>query len=251
MSQNTKSTSAPSQTVSVRKDIAAHPSIHPTLRPSKRKRPESSITSIVPFSTSNEKLYSLANVSETLQSMPARMTRKRTADIAYVVEDEEQAHKPEAISKPEDHPQPSIETTDKICLCQPDPKIPRPRNGTSPRFLHRFYHACSFAYLYSLRIYTILYRSNKPRYVAFILYRQRHQQSIVAQHPQLPNPEISKIAGELWRAEPDHVKNEWKLLAVVSRFPCTFARMLTSIRGREIPTRSAVSRLSLSASPQK
>ncbi|RDI84635.1 hypothetical protein Vi05172_g5366 [Venturia inaequalis] len=104
------------------------------------------------------------------------MTRKRTADTAYVVEEEEQPHKSGAASKPEDNPQPSIETIEKICLCQPDPKIPRPRN-------------------------------------AFILYRQRHQQSIVAQHPRLPNPEISKIAGELWRAEPDHVKSEWKSLA--------------------------------------
>jgi len=61
------------------------------------------------------------------------MTRKRTANIAYVVEEEEQSHKAQAFSKSEDHPQPSIEATEKICLCQPDPKIPRPRNGMSLR----------------------------------------------------------------------------------------------------------------------
>ncbi|TID24323.1 putative hmg box transcriptional protein [Venturia nashicola] len=153
-----------------------HIPIHPTIRLSKRNQPELSTASIAPLDINNEKLYSLANISETLQSIPARMTRNRTADIAYVVEEEEQSHIPEVASRPEDNPQPSIETIEKICLCQPDPKIPRPRN-------------------------------------AFILYRQRHQQSIVAQHPRLHNPEISKIAGELWRAEPDHVKSEWKSLA--------------------------------------
>ena len=50
---------------------------------------------------------------------------------------------------------------------------------------------------------------------AFILYRQRHQAEILAQNPGLPNPEISKIAGELWKAESESVKNEWKLLAEV------------------------------------
>lgn len=136
MSQNT-TTSAPASITKVlgSKDIAAHPSIHPTIRLSKRSQPELSTASIVPLNTNNEKLHSLANASETLQSIPARMTRKRTADIAYVVEEEEQPHKLGAASRPEDNPQPSIETIEKICLCQPDPKIPRPRNGMSQRLL--------------------------------------------------------------------------------------------------------------------
>jgi hypothetical protein len=51
--------------------------------------------------------------------------------------------------------------------------------------------------------------------VAFILYRQHHHSDLVAQHPGLPNPEISKIAGHLWTKEPDSVKGQWKGLAEV------------------------------------
>jgi len=52
---------------------------------------------------------------------------------------------------------------------------------------------------------------------AFILYRQHYQGAVVAQHPGLANPEISKIIGEQWRQLPTEVKNEWKLLAEVER----------------------------------
>ncbi|KAL9624949.1 MAG: hypothetical protein Q9160_000996 [Pyrenula sp. 1 TL-2023] len=68
------------------------------------------------------------------------------------------------------------EPTNQFCLCQPEPKIPRPRN-------------------------------------AFILYRQHHQAAVVIQHPGLANPEISKIIGEQWKRLPDKQKNEWKALA--------------------------------------
>lgn len=50
---------------------------------------------------------------------------------------------------------------------------------------------------------------------AFILYRQHHQVAVVAKHPGLPNPEISKIIGEEWRALPSKTKNQWKALAEV------------------------------------
>ncbi|KAF2200506.1 hypothetical protein GQ43DRAFT_373670 [Delitschia confertaspora ATCC 74209] len=63
-----------------------------------------------------------------------------------------------------------------VCLCQPGPKIPRPRN-------------------------------------AFILYRQHHQHAIVARNPGLANPEISKIIGEQWKAENDTEKKVWQDLA--------------------------------------
>ncbi|KAJ4297831.1 slightly ste11-like protein [Kalmusia sp. IMI 367209] len=63
-----------------------------------------------------------------------------------------------------------------VCLCQPEPKIPRPRN-------------------------------------AFILYRQHHQHAIVAANPGLPNPDISKIIGEQWKAESNDAKKIWQDLA--------------------------------------
>ncbi|KAL9039281.1 MAG: hypothetical protein Q9214_004941 [Letrouitia sp. 1 TL-2023] len=63
-----------------------------------------------------------------------------------------------------------------ICLCQPDPKVPRPRN-------------------------------------AFILYRQHHQAHVVAQNPGLSNPEISKVIGEHWRSSSPEIQNHWKKLA--------------------------------------
>ncbi|PYI22504.1 HMG box protein [Aspergillus violaceofuscus CBS 115571] len=68
------------------------------------------------------------------------------------------------------------ESAANFCLCQPDPKIPRPRN-------------------------------------AFILYRQHWQASVVAQYPGLANPEISKIIGEQWRKLPQDTKDTWKALA--------------------------------------
>ncbi|EEQ84927.1 HMG box transcriptional regulator [Blastomyces dermatitidis ER-3] len=64
----------------------------------------------------------------------------------------------------------------QFCLCQPDPKIPRPRN-------------------------------------AFILFRQHFQASVVAQNPGLANPDISKIIGEKWRTLPVESKQDWKNLA--------------------------------------
>ncbi|KAF2740927.1 hypothetical protein EJ04DRAFT_558312 [Polyplosphaeria fusca] len=64
-----------------------------------------------------------------------------------------------------------------VCLCQPEPKVPRPRN-------------------------------------AFILYRQHHQHAVVARNPGLANPEVSKILGERWKAEPEQIKKEWQDLAL-------------------------------------
>jgi hypothetical protein len=54
-------------------------------------------------------------------------------------------------------------------------------------------------------------------FVAFILYRQHYQAQVVAQHPGLANPEISKIIGEQWREQAPEVKSDWKRLAEVYR----------------------------------
>ncbi|KAL9129830.1 MAG: hypothetical protein Q9217_001828 [Psora testacea] len=99
-----------------------------------------------------------------------------------VEEDQSPDLPPEAILSRVRKPAPSNldtwqeDSPSQICLCQPDPKVPRPRN-------------------------------------AFILYRQHHQASVVAQHPGLANPEISKVIGDHWRASPPEVKEHWKLLA--------------------------------------
>ncbi|KAL5345872.1 slightly ste11-like protein [Pseudogymnoascus australis] len=71
---------------------------------------------------------------------------------------------------------PRTDSNNQVCLCQPDPKIPRPRN-------------------------------------AFILYRQHYQGQVIAQNPGLANPEISKIIGAQWREQSIETKNEWKRLA--------------------------------------
>ncbi|KAJ5489710.1 hypothetical protein N7539_004600 [Penicillium diatomitis] len=64
----------------------------------------------------------------------------------------------------------------QFCLCQPEPKIPRPRN-------------------------------------AFILYRQHYQSIVVAHNPGMANPEISKVIGEQWRSLSEDEKGKWKALA--------------------------------------
>ncbi|MCJ1444586.1 MAG: hypothetical protein MMC23_005088 [Stictis urceolatum] len=63
-----------------------------------------------------------------------------------------------------------------VCLCQPDPKVPRPRN-------------------------------------AFILFRQHHQSEVAKSNPGLANPEISKIIGDYWRRASIENKSRWKALA--------------------------------------
>ncbi|KAJ5109012.1 hypothetical protein N7456_005687 [Penicillium angulare] len=70
----------------------------------------------------------------------------------------------------------SVKERDSFCLCQPDPKVPRPRN-------------------------------------AFILYRQHYQAAVVAHNPGMANPDISKIIGEQWRNLSEEEKSKWKALA--------------------------------------
>ncbi|KAF2497870.1 hypothetical protein BU16DRAFT_327412 [Lophium mytilinum] len=115
------------------------------------------------------------------KTSPTRITRKRAASLLDTVNNkarpEEQQQSPP--TPRESNGLPSVtpgEFAGHVCLCQPEPKIPRPRN-------------------------------------AFILYRQHHQQTVVARHPGLANPEISKIIGEQWQSESDAVKAEWKGLA--------------------------------------
>ncbi|KAJ9133585.1 HMG box protein [Pleurostoma richardsiae] len=105
------------------------------------------------------------------------VTRKRAASINTT--EANNSSRLEDLSlhtPPAGSPHSTDSSRDLICLCTPAPKVPRPRN-------------------------------------AFILYRQHHQAGVVAQHPGLANPEISKIIGEQWRDQPEEVKSSWKRLA--------------------------------------
>ncbi|KAI9739482.1 MAG: hypothetical protein M1818_005170 [Claussenomyces sp. TS43310] len=108
-------------------------------------------------------------------SPPMRLTRKRAASLNTEAANHPHLDNLALNSAGVVNPR-ATAAREQVCLCQPDPKIPRPRN-------------------------------------AFILYRQHYQAQVVAQHPGLANPEISKIIGEQWRDQPVEVKSEWKRLA--------------------------------------
>ncbi|KAF1852140.1 uncharacterized protein K460DRAFT_271563 [Cucurbitaria berberidis CBS 394.84] len=106
-----------------------------------------------------------------------RITRKRLASVVEVVDGEDSVENDSPIDAPPSATSTgSLDFAGHVCLCQPEPKIPRPRN-------------------------------------AFILYRQHHQQAIIARNPGLNNPEISKIIGEQWKAEIGEQKKVWQDLA--------------------------------------
>lgn len=104
--------------------------------------------------------------------------------------------------------------TSEVCLCQPDPKVPRPRNGM-----------LSFNILFNLKFDIVSQLSNMnikmleevaKSTIAFILYRQHHQSAVVEQNPGLSNPEISKVIGEHWKASSVEVQTHWRHLADAS-----------------------------------
>ncbi|KAH6683084.1 hypothetical protein B0J14DRAFT_138069 [Halenospora varia] len=106
----------------------------------------------------------------------SRLKRKRVASLDLGIANDPRIGDPALNSGNTSIPSAIESTREQVCLCQPDPKIPRPRN-------------------------------------AFILYRQHYQAQVVQQHPGLANPEISKIIGEQWREQAPEVKSEWKRLA--------------------------------------
>lgn len=117
----------------------------------------------------------------------------------------------------------------QFCLCQPDPKIPRPRNGKTKFCDHE-------------------QKSKKLIMTAFILYRQHYQAAVVAQNPGLANPEISKIIGEQWRKLPQETKDEWKALAEVRLYNLEAnLRDTNHESGGESSSSTTISRISLSA----
>lgn len=140
------------------------------------------------------------------------------------------------LDKPDRSRSPIIETPQAsasswLCLCQSDRKIPRPRNGTLIGNVQR--------------------RGMLANILAFILYRQHFHQDIISKYPGIQNPDVSKRAGELWNSEPEEVKNKWRRVAEVSgKIKATPDMLLISSLGREVSSRTAISKLQLSASSQ-
>ncbi|QSZ36537.1 hypothetical protein DSL72_006417 [Monilinia vaccinii-corymbosi] len=150
---------APRSPVSISTDSSRRNSLRPVL-PDKHSEPQTPVSPQAFDSLSRKRATSLDT---------ERANQPQIGDLAL---------NSASTSNSTSRPSPLYDTaaTEQVCLCQPDPKIPRPRN-------------------------------------AFILYRQHYQAQVVAQHPGLANPEISKIIGEQWREQASSVKDEWKRLA--------------------------------------
>ncbi|PNS19690.1 hypothetical protein CAC42_7534 [Sphaceloma murrayae] len=60
-------------------------------------------------------------------------------------------------------------------------------------------------------------RSSKPPRPpnSFILYRKHHHADMVAKNPGLHNNRISQLIGSMWKAEPQAVRDQWKLKSEV------------------------------------
>lgn len=112
-----------------------------------------------------------------------------------------------------------------ICLCQPEPKIPRPRNGKQIPTVAAFINF-PLSEMLSLAFNSLLSS-------AFILYRQHRQAQVAAQNPKLTNPEISKVIGEYWRAEPEPIKEQWKAVADVRKTIIMHSRQSLTILCRK------------------
>ena len=102
-------------------------------------------------------------------------------------------------------------------------------------------------------------KTDSTALLAFILFRQHHQAAVVAQYPDKPNPEISKVIGQMWKTSGDHVKAIWQSHADVgSTYAISFvvehiARVLLTCNfiGRETAAFAEVSTVSISASPDQ
>ncbi|WEW60818.1 slightly ste11-like protein [Emydomyces testavorans] len=141
---------------------------------------------------------SKVRVTEAARVLEPPMTRKRVSPIVPSGRSREERAASAGSSKSTS----SRDSSVQFCLCQPDPKIPRPRNGSWARIFS----------LKELRDYERFILSWACP-LAFILFRQHFQAAVVAQHPGLANPQISKIIGEKWRTLPNESKQDWKNLA--------------------------------------
>ena len=69
-------------------------------------------------------------------SPPGRLNRKRAASLEIIEGSNSPAISELSISSPKSDP---ANSASHVCLCQPDPKIPRPRNGTCQTFVRISY----------------------------------------------------------------------------------------------------------------
>lgn len=114
-------------------------------------------TSLSPASTRRGSLRSSNNTErESIQSSPpARLTRKQAASIDTDTVNHPSIEDLSLHSSGINSPQP--ESGNHVCLCQPDPKIPRPRNGT-----------CNT--IYSLLLLLLLLQVHQVSLAVFVLF---------------------------------------------------------------------------------
>ncbi|KAH8811651.1 hypothetical protein F5884DRAFT_670021 [Xylogone sp. PMI_703] len=165
----------------------------------------SSITTTTTTATVRQAQQERHSAPATPFSPPGRLTRKRAASQVESPEDIQSSSRylNNASASANSGAEISLTadpTNGQVCLCQPEPKVPRPRN-------------------------------------AFILYRQHYQAQVVAQNPGLANPEISKIIGEQWRAQPREVRETWGRLAEPRRAGKANAAALAASSSSDDPTR--------------
>ncbi|KAI8923438.1 high mobility group box domain-containing protein, partial [Entophlyctis helioformis] len=48
---------------------------------------------------------------------------------------------------------------------------------------------------------------------AFFLYRSERRADIIAKHGVVRNQDVSRVAGQLWKNEPEHVRSQYVAMA--------------------------------------
>jgi hypothetical protein len=150
MSQSIVTLPPNSNRLSGSKDNCPASSVSTRLRSNRQAHGSGSSTAkdTAPPNQDSRSLDTPADESQAVETTPARMTRKR---IAVRVPPDESSLQRADESPPQSAT--SAEAVSQICLCQPDPKIPRPRNGMCRLSLFTIYHARPCIYPTAIREY--------------------------------------------------------------------------------------------------